>query len=138
MEAFFDIMKTKSQLKDGYQKLCSTHSHLIGAESHKRNGSFLSSSSEAPDYCVGTFEGGLAVELKDVHFGYSEGREVPSSAATDASFLSRFASRLVSLLNCLPKLPRRLQILRGVSIKVEPGKSVAIVGPSGCVAGSRV
>ncbi len=38
-------------------------------------GSFLSSL-DAPDFCVGTFEGELAAELKDVHFGYNEGREV--------------------------------------------------------------
>ena len=80
MEAFFDIMKSESQLKDGTVELCSTHSHLETEEALMRSGSFSSIGSSVPDRCIGTFEDGLAVELDDVHFGYSEGRKVGTTA----------------------------------------------------------
>eukprot|EP00873_Tetraselmis_striata_P021767 jgi/Tetstr1/442031/TSEL_030212.t1 len=63
MEAFFDIMKTSSQLKDGRLDLCATHM----GEPTSSNGA-----NGAAPACAGFVNAGLSVQLDDVHFGYRD------------------------------------------------------------------
>lgn len=71
MEAFFDIMKTSSQLKDGRLDLCATHM----GEPTSSNGA-----NGAAPACAGFVNAGLSVQLDDVHFGYRD-RKVRLSPA---------------------------------------------------------
>lgn len=71
MDAFFDIMRTKSLLVDGHMSLCATHTHKLfdcGEDGAPQNG--------GRQECAGNFEDGMTVELCDVHFAYDNGRKV--------------------------------------------------------------
>jgi len=79
MEAFFNIIQTKSALKDGYLELCSTHPGSASAQEALQrqrqqqqelngNGSQLE--------CAGSFEDGIRVDISDAHFKYNSGRKV--------------------------------------------------------------
>ena len=111
IEEFMDILRTKSSLKDGSQTLPQIAPSFSIKAAENAN---ISSSQNSNDSYGSTMNGdhaiiplaaadlsskagGLEIQLRDVHFGYSDSRK----------------------------------ILRGISIRVEPGQSVAIVGPSG-------
>ena len=113
IEEFMDILRTKSSLKDGSQTLPQIAPSLaiktdnVNANLNHSNGSNVGNGSTMNgDHAIIPLPtaadlsgkaGGLEIQLRDVHFGYSDSRK----------------------------------ILRGITIRVEPGQSVAIVGPSG-------
>jgi ABC-type transport system involved in Fe-S cluster assembly fused permease/ATPase subunit len=67
MEAFFDIMKTDSQLVDGKLELCSTHTDEAAL-----NGGHNGTHAAVPAACAGFMERGIQLQLDDVHFGYRD------------------------------------------------------------------
>ena len=112
IEEFMDILRTKSSLKDGSQTLPQIAPSLTlktenvnTSLNHSSGSNGSSSSTMNGDHAIIPLAaadlsgkaGGLEIQLRDVHFGYSDSRK----------------------------------ILRGITIRVEPGQSVAIVGPSG-------
>lgn len=91
---------------------------------------------DAPD-AVDLPVGPLSVELDDIHFTYPGAHEgglaslesMPASGSTDGALEGRGGGDGVREDGLAPPAPE--EVLRGISLRVEPGTMLALVGPSG-------